>query len=550
MPVSRTLTFASFAAALLGLLAAAQPAAAQVRPQIQSGFGLVVAKFALPEGAVTAYLPDDVTPGETFSGTVEGPDGFVLTFGDQRARTGERFSWAVPAGEPRQRFLITLLDRQGNERSRASLQTGAAPPRDAAFRFPALIQAGKPIPIRGPLDGDFRTTRVEIAGSAVSPLAESVRRVIVRAPGNLIGPASATLTKAGIEHRGVMRSLSIEMAAPANGASPDTRELTVRGVTGIDRDVPLLIAGDHLYLHATDVAGQPAFTVRREFNGVRADSEAQLVIPQSVRDEVAVVLRTPQWSRDVDVARQHADALNALHFDALPVAEELLSDSSLGHAAVLAMLAADERRALSLILASMPDSGVNVQFLGFLWFLDHHGDARPVHAEAREAALRVLDSFMSTATAQLAVHVVGVTGTDRDIPMLERLYDNGRAGAGGLKDASRSALVRLGSRKHLDDLRTELSQPLPPDATYRQGVRLSEVLRMAAFAGHPDLVPAVCGHITDPRIVEIDIYVYPDWAAADALNAIVDGTLRAPKRSHEAWTEYCRKTADTSGRKD
>ena len=338
--------------------------------------------------------------------------------------------------------------------SRASLQTGAAPPRDAAFRFPPLVQAGKPIPIRGPLDGDFRTTRVEIAGSAVFPLAESMRRVIVRAPGNLIGPASATLTKAGIEHRGVVRSLSIEMAAPAGDASPATRELTVRGVTGIDRDVPLLIAGDHLYLRATDVAGQPTFTVRREFSGVRADSEAQLVIPQSVRDEVAVVLRTPQWSRDVDVARQHGDALKALDFDALPVAEALLSDSALGHAAVLAMLAADERRALSLILASMPDSGINIQFRGFLWFLDHHrDDARQVNAEAREAALRVLDRFMSTATAQLAVHVVGVTGSDRDIPMLERLYDNGRAGAGGLKDASRAALVRLGSRKHLDDLR-------------------------------------------------------------------------------------------------
>ena len=274
------------------------------------------------------------------------------------------FSWTVPAGEPRQRFLITLLDRQGSERARASLQTGAAAPRDAAFRFPPLVQAGKPLPIRGPLDGDFRTTRVEIAGSAVSPLAESVRRVIVRAPSNLIGPTPATLTEAGIEHRGAMRSLSIEMAAPASGASPATRELTVRGASGIDRDVPLLVAGDRLYLRATDVAGQPTFTVRREFSGVRADSEAQLVIPQSLREEVAVVLRTPQWSRDVDVARQHGDALNALDFDALPVAEELLSDSALGRAAVFAMLAADERRALSLILASMPDSGVDVQFLG------------------------------------------------------------------------------------------------------------------------------------------------------------------------------------------
>jgi hypothetical protein len=540
MPVRRTFPLASCGAALLGLLAAVQPAAAQVRPQVKTGFGLAVATFVLPEGAVTAYLPDDVTPGERFSGTVEGPEGFVLTFGDQRARTGERFSWAVPAGEPRARFLITLLDRQGQERSRVSLRTGTAPPRDAVFLFPPLVQAGKPIPIRGPLDGDFRTTRVEIAGAAVFPLAESARRVIVRAPGNLIGPASATLTKAGVQHRGEMRGLSIEMTAPAGGASPATRELTVRGVTGIDRDVPLIVGGDPLYLRATDVTGQSAVTIRREFNGVRADSEAQLVIPQSVRDEVAIVLRTPQWNRDVEVARQHGDALKALDFDALPVAEELLSDSSLGHAAVLAMLAADQRRAMSLILASMPDSGVNVQFQGFLWFLDHYKDAPEVNGEARAAALRVLDSYMSTATAQLAVHVVGVTGTDRDIPMLKRLYDTGRPGAAGLKDASRAALVRLGSQTHLDDLRNELLRPLPPDATYRQGLRLAEVLRTAAYAGHPDLVPAVCGHISDPRIAEIDIYVYPDRSAADTLNAIVDGTLRAPKRSLDDWKVYCR----------
>ena len=183
----------------------------------------MAATFALPEGAVTAYLPDDVASGETFSGTVDGPDGFVLTFGDQRARTGEPFSWAVPSGESRQQILITLLDRQGSERARAWLQTGAVPPRDAAFRFPPLVQAGKPFPVRGSLDGDFRTTRVEINGAAVFPLAESTRRVIVRAPGNLIGPASATLTEAGIERRGAMRSLSIEMTAPAGERAGDPR---------------------------------------------------------------------------------------------------------------------------------------------------------------------------------------------------------------------------------------------------------------------------------------------------------------------------------------
>jgi hypothetical protein len=541
MTVPRTLRLASFGAALIGLLAAGHPAFAQVRPQVQAGFGLMVATFALPEGTVTAYLPDDVAVGEAFSGTVEGPAGFMLTFGEQQARTGEPFLWTVPTGEPRQLFLITLLDRQGSERAQVWLETSAAPHRDASFRFPPLVQAGKPLPIRGPLDGDFRTTRVEINGSAASPLAESIRRVIVRAPSNLVGPTSATLTKGGIEHRGAMRGLAIEMATPVI-ASPGTRELTVKGVSGIDRDLPLLIAGEHLYLRSTDVAGQPTFSVRREFSGVRADSEAELVIPQSLSEEVAVVLRTPRWSRDVDVARQHGDALNALDFDALPVAEALLSDSVLGRSAVVAMLAADQRRGLSLILASMPESGIDVQFAGLLWFLNHHRDAGHANAEARAAALRVLARVLSTVTAQLAVYVLGVAGSDLDVPMLERLYDNGRSGAAGLKDASRAALVRLGSQKHLEDLRAELSRPLPPDATYGQGVRLSEVLRTAAFAGHPGLVPAVCGHITDPVVVEIDIYAYPDRSAAEALNAIVDGTtpLDTPKRSLEEWKTYCK----------
>lgn len=541
MPVSRTRVLASFGAVLVGLLAAGQPAAAQVRPQVKAGFGLMVATFALPEGAVTAYLPDDVAPGETFSGTVEGPDGFVLMFGDQPAPTGGPFVWTVPAGESPQPFLLTLRDRQGGERARAWLQTGAAAQPEAAFRFPPLVQAGKPLPIRGPLDGDFRTTRVDINGSAMSPLAESVRRAIVRAPDDLIGPAAATLTEAGVAHRGAMRSLSIEMAAPAGGAPPATRDLTVKGASGIDRDVPLLIAGDPLYLRAADVAGQPTFALRREFSG-RADAEAQLVIPQSLREEVAVVLRTPQWRRDVAVARQHGEALQALDFDALPVAAALLQDPGLGRVAVFAMLAADERRALSLILASMPDSGIDVQYLGLLWFLDNHRDTRQANAEARDAALRVLSRILSTATAQLAVYVLGLTGNDQDLPFLERLYDNGRQGSAGLKDASRAALVRLGSRKHLEGLRAELARPLPSDATYGQGVRLSEVLRTAAIAGHPELVPAVCSHISDPVVVEIDIYAYPDRSAADALSAIVDGTtpLKPPKRSLEEWKAYCK----------
>ena len=203
MPVSRILVLASFGAALIGLLAVGQPASAQVRPQVTAGSGLVVATFALPEGAVTR------TCGTTWHRARRSLEGS----GSRRLRAdfrrSARANWRAVLldrahGEPRQLLLITLLDRQGSERSRAWLQTGTAAQRDAAFRFPPLVQAGKPLPIRGPLDGDFRTTRVVINGSAVSPLTESVRRVIVRAPSDLIGPTSSTLTEAGVEHRGAM----------------------------------------------------------------------------------------------------------------------------------------------------------------------------------------------------------------------------------------------------------------------------------------------------------------------------------------------------------
>lgn len=549
MPVRPTVTLASVGIVLAACFASARPAAAQVRPQVKSEFGLVIATFALPEGAVTAYLPDDVASGEQFSGTVEGPEGFTLAFGDERARTGGPFVWAVPAGESRQLLAITVLDRQGGERARAWLQTGAAAPPDGTFRFPQLVQAGKPLPIRGSFDGDLRGTRVEVGGSAVLPLAESVRRVIVRAPDTLIGPTSVTLIESGASHRGTMRALAIELTTPGGTAPSATRDVTVRGAHGIERDVPLLVAGDPFYLRAAEIAGQPTFVIRREFSGVRGDSEAQLVIPQSLREEVAVVLRTPAWGRGSEVSRQHGDALKALDFDALPVAASLLDDSALGRAALFAMLAADQRRAVSLILASIPNSGLDVQYISLLWFLDNQTDARHAYAEAREAALRVLARVLSTATAQLAVYVVGVTGSDLDIPLLERLYDNGRQGSGGLKDASRAALVRLGSRKHLEGLRLELAQPLPPGASYTQGVRLSEVLRTAAIAGHPELVPAVCSHISDPTVVEIDIFAYPDRSAAEALSAIVDGVtpLKPPKRSLEEWKTYCKGLGPSAG---
>ena len=147
---------------------------------------------------VTEYLPDDVAAGEVFSGTLEGPGGFVLAYGDQRAKSGETFQWTVPGDETPRRSTLVLLDEQGSERARVSFRVRDTAPQETAFRFPTLIQAGRPFPIRGPFDGDSRTTSVTVGDATMPPLAESVRKAIVRAPGHLLGPTPSTLTKAGV----------------------------------------------------------------------------------------------------------------------------------------------------------------------------------------------------------------------------------------------------------------------------------------------------------------------------------------------------------------
>ncbi len=531
------------AAVLVGDLVIPRVAHAQLEAQVTTGSGLTLVTFAVPEGAVTAHLPDDVAPGENFSGTLDGPAGFVLTLGGQRARAVGPFHWQAPDSDSQQRVPLVLVDATGRERARTLLpvQSGVTPESD--FRFPKLIQAGQLFPVRGPFDGNSRTTRVSVGGREVVLIAESLRKAVARAPLDTIGPIASTVTKGRTEYRGTLRSLSIEFAAVGSPGRP-VRELTVRGLAGIEQDVPLQLAGSYFHLRASEISAGGTFSLERALTNAPRDVSARLVIPQSRQDEVALILRTPQRTKDTSIARQHGDALRALDFDAFSITPSLLTDREIGSDAAYAMLAADERRAMSIIFASMPASGLDIQFLGFTWFLEHQESAHQTAGAARGAALRVLRRVLSTATAQLALYVLGMTGSEEDFPLLERFYRDGGSSDAPLRDAGEAALVRLGSRPHLETLRAKLVAPLSPDATFAQGLRLVQLLRTAGLTGRPELVPAVCGHLADRRIVQIDIAVDPGSSAVNALGAIVDGATSASMgmaaRSRDDWKAYCR----------
>ena len=176
--------------------------------------------------------------------------------------------------------------------------------------------------------------------------------------------------------------------------------------------------------------------------GIESDvaaREARLIFPQTPYDDVGLILRTPRRDRQKAAAEEHAAALRSLSFDPFPVLVEFLTDYDLGSDAAYAMLAADPQRALSLLFASMPKTGANIERIGFMWFVAHAGDAALTaqsRSEAHAAALRVLALPSSGSEGvELALHTIGLSGGPEDLPLLNSTINTAAAGpdAGGFK---------------------------------------------------------------------------------------------------------------------
>src|SRR6266436_3418293 len=108
-------------------------AAAQMTPytlKVEPGPGLIAITFSTQSNHVSAYLPDDVAPGEQFSGTMEGQPNYSLEFAGQqvRVRDGD-FRWIMPGVQPGEFVSLILKDFRGKELGRASILVAASRPR-------------------------------------------------------------------------------------------------------------------------------------------------------------------------------------------------------------------------------------------------------------------------------------------------------------------------------------------------------------------------------------------------------------------------------------
>jgi len=232
------------------------PAAAlgqdKVRAASETGWGLHTATFETPRGKITVYLPDDLSAGDTISGTVIAEptgkteaeraknqhelNGYVVEIEGQRAPVLDKvFKWVLPTSVGASTSVI-LRDKRGKELARTQCpvqqpaasvppgrpgeptQPGGQPPftpqpKPADYQLPTLGQAGRPIEIKGPCNGDFGNTKVEIGGKEAQLLAESPRKVIAQSPTDVTGPTTINVKEGDVTVRGPLRNVSVSMSA-------------------------------------------------------------------------------------------------------------------------------------------------------------------------------------------------------------------------------------------------------------------------------------------------------------------------------------------------
>ena len=526
-------------------------AAAQITPyslQVVTGPGLVAFSFSIRGNQVRAYLPDDVASGEHFSGALEGPPNYVFEFAGQETRVGERaFEWVMPAVRAGEFVPLILKDFRGKELGRASVQVAAPRPPVSAFRFPKFVQAGHAAPVLGPFDGDAETTSLVIGGEPARVLAESPRKIVVRAPEHVLGPVAYTLRKGAAEQKGDLRSLDIETTA-RNEAK---LTVAVSGLKGLADEVPLKLETNYIFIQPADVDPDGGFQTQVPLLGIESnvsEMQAHLVFSQTPRDEVSLILHAPRRDPRGNGGQERADALKSLGFDTFPILEGFLGDYDLASDAAYAMLAADEERAMRALFKSMPGSGPNIQHIGLLWYVSHFNPAKKdaAAAEAHAAALRLLAiPGSSSETVELALDTIGLSGSAEDLPLLEQRFQSRNFWSLRIQDASEAAMARLGSRPHLENIRSELAKTVPAQLKPEQAVRLAQILDKAGFAARKELLPVVCPHLDDPAAFEIDVTWDPKPSAVAALNAIVNQTTPialSPRKTLDDWKAYCRQS--------
>jgi hypothetical protein len=286
--------------------------AAQISSRTDTAFGLITTTFDTLNGTVSVNLPDDVAAGDTISGTVitqpkgttkdeqakneDSLNGYVVEVAKQEnpAQQQQRSKWVIP---PATQFIpVVLKNREGKVVAQTQVPLGQGNvikpkpngdnPNQGGYSTPPLGQAGKPVSVNGPFDGDFNNTAIKLGNNTAEFLAESPRKVVVRSPANLIGPAPIEVNERGrIVAKCNYQSIGVRLAADKLSlirGEQTTLTLTLNGLDGVTTPVSVQLTNASpgtIRMEGGEsqvVTAQPreftagVFTTRRTLTGVSA----------------------------------------------------------------------------------------------------------------------------------------------------------------------------------------------------------------------------------------------------------------------------------------
>jgi hypothetical protein len=188
-----------------------------VTSQIDASSGLQRAIFMTPLGSkLSINLPQDLTPGETHSGTIIAESSgrtdaesaarddeirnYVIEINNQSFPvTAERFELRLPDSFPLNAVEIILRDKDGKEVAKAKLSVAsqAAPPT-TDFKLPTSGQAGDLIEIDCPCDGVMADSDyVKVGGEDILVLAESPRKRVALNTSHVQGSTEIEINERG-----------------------------------------------------------------------------------------------------------------------------------------------------------------------------------------------------------------------------------------------------------------------------------------------------------------------------------------------------------------
>ena len=277
-------------------------AQSEITGQVITENGMHRALFRVPEGVLHVNLPDDLSAGDSVSGTVytepsgRNPNelarnageisGYVVELPGQPAPARDkRFRWNVPATVPEGVVPVGLRNKKNRIVLRGSIPvnpTSPGPP-PSGIDLPSGGATGSAVSVWGPF-GSPAGASVTIGGRDAPVLAESPRKLVALTPLDVVGPstievrsgplsASGPLSmlglQTGVTQRNLLAGQTAVMTAVVSGLE-EPREAATLVITNHDPGTVSVAGGplQQVTITPAQVSANGTFTLTRVLTGV------------------------------------------------------------------------------------------------------------------------------------------------------------------------------------------------------------------------------------------------------------------------------------------